>query len=146
MLPKLTPISLGSELASWLNTWLMDRYLKNITIPAAFIKKKDGDVLKSILETSQVYVVMDWNDVLPRARTVCGSSVRMSVCSCRREGCRSSVRMFLLLDKPGRYHLRGTGRAEQWTGSASKMWRRDISCLRRAVQWTGKLGVLDQQQ
>lgn len=45
-------------------------YLKNITIPAAFIKKLHGDKLKKMLEDTDVYVVMDWHDVLPRASKV----------------------------------------------------------------------------
>lgn len=45
------------------------RYLRNITIPAVFIKKTEGQVLKDLLkpDMEDVYVVMDWNDVLPRA-------------------------------------------------------------------------------
>ena len=45
------------------------RYLRNITIPAVFIKKTEGQILKDLLkpDMEDVYVVMDWNDVLPRA-------------------------------------------------------------------------------
>ena len=53
------------------------RYLRNITIPAAFITKSDGQKLKDLFRTTaaggsgeDVYVVMDWNDVLPRAQKV----------------------------------------------------------------------------
>ncbi|EIE18502.1 hypothetical protein COCSUDRAFT_49231 [Coccomyxa subellipsoidea C-169] len=53
------------------------RYLRNITIPAAFITKSDGQVLKDLFKKTpgnaqpdDVYVVLDWNDVLPRARKV----------------------------------------------------------------------------
>ncbi len=48
------------------------RYLRNITIPAVFIKKTEGQVLKDLLKPGMedVYAVMDWNDVLPRADKV----------------------------------------------------------------------------
>ncbi len=46
------------------------RYLKNITIPAAFIKKSDGDVLKGLVAEVDTYVVLDWKDVLPRTQKV----------------------------------------------------------------------------
>ena len=52
------------------------RYLRNITIPAAFITKSDGQKLKDLFKTGaggaaeDVYIVMDWNDVLPRAEKV----------------------------------------------------------------------------
>jgi len=51
------------------------RYLRNITIPAAFVTKTTGDALKTLVAkkgTSQeeVIVVMDWTDALPRADKV----------------------------------------------------------------------------
>lgn len=52
------------------------RYLRNITIPSAFITKSDGQTLKDLFkkngaaEVDDVYVVLDWNDVLPRAQKV----------------------------------------------------------------------------
>ena len=53
------------------------RYLRNITIPAVFIKKTEGKVLKDLLKPGMedVYVIMDWNDVLPRADKVCGGAL-----------------------------------------------------------------------
>ncbi len=56
------------------------RYLRNITIPSAFITKSDGQTLKDLFKKSgsaqvdDVYVVLDWNDVLPRAQRVSDSS------------------------------------------------------------------------
>lgn len=51
------------------------KYLRNITIPAAFVTKSTGDALKALTAkqgTSQeeVIVVMDWTDALPRADKV----------------------------------------------------------------------------
>src|SRR5947209_6531116 len=52
------------------------RYLRNITIPAAFITKSDGDALKTLLKvdssgsSKEVVVVMDWKDALPAADKV----------------------------------------------------------------------------
>ena len=52
------------------------RYLRNITIPSAFITKSDGQTLKDLFKKTgsaavdDVYVVLDWNDVLPRAQRV----------------------------------------------------------------------------
>ncbi|KAK9804195.1 hypothetical protein WJX72_000406 [[Myrmecia] bisecta] len=52
------------------------KYLQNITIPAAFITKSDGQALKDLLKVGSdgtpedAYVVMDWNDILPRAEKV----------------------------------------------------------------------------
>ena len=52
------------------------RYLRNITIPSAFITKSDGQTLKDLFkktgsaQVDDVYVVLDWNDVLPRAQKV----------------------------------------------------------------------------
>ena len=51
------------------------RYMRNITIPAAFITATAGDALKNLLksdngEPKEVVAVMDWNDVLPRAEKV----------------------------------------------------------------------------
>ena len=51
------------------------RYLRNITIPAAFIKQSDGDALKQLLTKTptgqeEVIVVMDWTDALPKADKV----------------------------------------------------------------------------
>ena len=54
----------------------MHRYLRNITIPSAFITKSDGQALKDLFkrtgsaDVEDVYIVMDWNDVLPRAEKV----------------------------------------------------------------------------
>lgn len=59
-----------------LEGWCACRYLRNITIPAAFITKSDGQVLKDLFKKTatspgeDVYIVMDWNDVLPRAQKV----------------------------------------------------------------------------
>jgi hypothetical protein len=72
---------------------LARRYLRNITIPAAFITKSDGQVLKDLFKKSggaegeDVYIVMDWNDVLPRAqkvRPVCreGSNLGLQIAPC----------------------------------------------------------------
>ena len=46
------------------------KYLRNITIPAAFITKSDGQALKDLLRRGEAYVVMDWADVLPKATRV----------------------------------------------------------------------------
>lgn len=47
------------------------RWLKNISIPAVFVTKSTGDVLKNLLkEKKEVYVSLDWNDALPRKKTV----------------------------------------------------------------------------
>lgn len=57
------------------------RYIRNLTIPAAFIMKKDGDMLKGLLadphtgkyasfEDQALMVQMSWRDLLPRAETV----------------------------------------------------------------------------
>ena len=49
------------------------RYLKELVVPAAFITKSTGDILKNLIKTGNVeeaYVVMDWVDVLPRASKV----------------------------------------------------------------------------
>ena len=46
------------------------KYLRNITIPAAFITKSDGQALKDLLHRGEAYVVMDWADVLPKATRV----------------------------------------------------------------------------
>ena len=56
-------------------SFLTCRYLRNITIPAAFVTKTTGDALKTLVAkkgTSQeeVIVVMDWTDALPRADKV----------------------------------------------------------------------------
>mmetsp|Transcript_11383 Transcript_11383/g.20587 ORF Transcript_11383/g.20587 Transcript_11383/m.20587 type:complete len:737 (-) Transcript_11383:220-2430(-) len=58
-----------------------EEYIRNLTIPAAFVKKEDGDMLKAMLADSntgkyhpfedQVLMVqMSWRDLLPRAETV----------------------------------------------------------------------------
>ena len=53
----------------WLHRWHSE-----ITIPAAFMMKSDADVLKGLLATSsdpkEVYVILDWADVLPKANRV----------------------------------------------------------------------------
>ena len=54
--------------------------LRNITIPAGFITKSDGQILKDLMdrtkgEAQEAWVVMDWNDVLPRAEKVSPSHV-----------------------------------------------------------------------
>lgn len=51
------------------------RYLRNITIPAAFVTKSTGDTLKALTAKTgttqeEVIVVMDWTDALPRADKV----------------------------------------------------------------------------
>ena len=53
------------------------RFLRNITIPAVFIQKTDGDALKQLVSKNptgqgqeQVIVVMDWTDALPKADKV----------------------------------------------------------------------------
>ena len=55
----------------------MCRYLRNITIPAAFVTKTTGDALKGLTKKTstgqgqeEVIVVMDWIDALPRADMV----------------------------------------------------------------------------
>ncbi|KAL3159117.1 hypothetical protein ABBQ32_011113 [Trebouxia sp. C0010 RCD-2024] len=53
----------------------MLRYLRNITIPAAFITKSAGDALKELVTKTpsgqeEVIVVMDWTDALPKADKV----------------------------------------------------------------------------
>mmetsp|Transcript_30581 Transcript_30581/g.76515 ORF Transcript_30581/g.76515 Transcript_30581/m.76515 type:complete len:721 (+) Transcript_30581:167-2329(+) len=58
-----------------------EAYIRNLTIPAAFIMKKDGDMLKGLLadphtgkyasfEDQALMVQMSWRDLLPRAETV----------------------------------------------------------------------------
>ena len=70
------------------------RYLMNITIPAAFITKSDGQVLKDLFKRSgsspaeDVYIVMDWNDVLPRAQKVpCTAGDCLSLVACAAAEC-----------------------------------------------------------
>lgn len=52
------------------------RYLRNITIPAAFVTRTDGDALKALIKPSRsdkhprVMVSMDWTDLLPRSEIV----------------------------------------------------------------------------
>lgn len=53
------------------------RYLRNITIPAAFVTKSTGDALKGLTKKTstgqgqeEVIVVMDWIDALPKADKV----------------------------------------------------------------------------
>lgn len=49
------------------------RYLKDLVIPAAFVTKSTGDILKDLIKTGsqeQARIVMDWTDVLPRAEKV----------------------------------------------------------------------------
>jgi hypothetical protein len=46
------------------------KYLRNITIPAAFITKSDGAALKDLVRRGDTYIVMDWSDVLPKASRV----------------------------------------------------------------------------
>ncbi len=47
------------------------RWLKNISIPAVFVTKSTGEVLKNLLkDKKEVYVSLDWNDALPRKKTV----------------------------------------------------------------------------
>ena len=50
-----------------------NRYLGNISIPAAFITQTTGQVLKDLLlngHTEDAVVILDWTDVLERAETV----------------------------------------------------------------------------
>ncbi len=43
----------------------------NITIPATFVTKSTGDALKALMKGGQpVYVVMDWQDILPKKQQV----------------------------------------------------------------------------
>ena len=43
----------------------------NITIPATFVTKSTGDALKALMRGGQpVYVVMDWQDILPKKQQV----------------------------------------------------------------------------
>lgn len=51
------------------------RYLRNITIPAAFVTKTTGDALKELVKKdgagqAESIVVMDWTDALPKADLV----------------------------------------------------------------------------
>lgn len=52
------------------------RFLRNITIPAAFIIKSHADTLKQLLQPTAsggqepVFVVFDWKDVLPQQSQV----------------------------------------------------------------------------
>ena len=48
------------------------RYLRNITVPAAFVTKSTGDILKGLVKlgSEPAFIVMDWTDVLPRAKQV----------------------------------------------------------------------------
>lgn len=51
------------------------RYLRNITIPAAFVTKSTGDALKELVAKKptgqqEVIAVMDWTDALPKADKV----------------------------------------------------------------------------
>ena len=57
-----------------LHIMVAHRYLRNISIPAAFITKSSGDALKGLLTSGQqdgVYASMDWNNILPKAEKVC---------------------------------------------------------------------------
>ena len=43
----------------------------NITIPATFVTKSTGEALKALMKGGQpVYVVMDWQDILPKKQQV----------------------------------------------------------------------------
>ncbi|KAK9795904.1 hypothetical protein WJX73_006236 [Symbiochloris irregularis] len=47
------------------------KFLKNITIPAAFIGKSNGDIMKDLLKRGeQVHAIFDWKDVLPKRSLV----------------------------------------------------------------------------
>ena len=47
------------------------KYLRNITIPAAFLTKTDGQALKDLLKRGKdAYVSLDWTDVLPKREVV----------------------------------------------------------------------------
>ncbi|PRW50883.1 vacuolar-sorting receptor 3-like [Chlorella sorokiniana] len=47
------------------------KFLTNITIPATFVTKSTGDALKALMKGGQpVYVVMDWQDILPKKQQV----------------------------------------------------------------------------
>ena len=52
------------------------RYLRNITVPAAFVTKSTGDILKGLVKlgSEPAYIVMDWTDVLPGPTKWNGSS------------------------------------------------------------------------
>ena len=64
---------------------LLRRWHDEIRIPAAFMLKSDADVLKSLLVTSdqpkEVYVILDWADVLPKAERVCVSLLSTHDCN-----------------------------------------------------------------
>ena len=47
------------------------KYLRNITIPAAFLTKTDGQALKDLLRKGRdAYVSLDWTDLLPKREVV----------------------------------------------------------------------------
>lgn len=52
------------------------RYLQNITVPAAFVTKSVGDILKGLIKPTRkdsspaAMVSMDWTDILPRSEVV----------------------------------------------------------------------------
>lgn len=59
----------------------------NITIPATFVTKSTGDALKALMKGGQpVYVVMDWQDILPKKQQV-GASLGASAWGCQLTGC-----------------------------------------------------------
>ena len=55
--------------AAWAGRWHDE-----IKIPAAFMMRSDADVLKGLLHVTdqpkEVYVALDWADVLPKAKQV----------------------------------------------------------------------------
>ena len=65
----------GLSVQRHINNMIVHRYLRNITIPAAFITKSSGDALKGLLTSGPqqdgVYASMDWNNILPKAEKVC---------------------------------------------------------------------------
>ena len=68
----------GLHFALWdtaCTTPCCSRYLRNITIPAAFVTKSTGDALKELVAKKptgqeEVIAVMDWTDALPKADKV----------------------------------------------------------------------------
>jgi hypothetical protein len=52
------------------------KYLRNITIPAAFVTRTDGDALKALIKPTRsdkhprVMISLDWTDLLPRSEIV----------------------------------------------------------------------------
>jgi hypothetical protein len=59
------------------------KFLTNITIPATFVTKSTGDALKALMKGGQpVYVVMDWQDILPKKQQVRARHCCLQAVSC----------------------------------------------------------------